>query len=302
MKVLFRGISLTTHNFLHSYTRTSQNPVHSFTPLAASTRSRLRLYSSKSDSPVEKKPDPVIESASVAEANVEDVALPVVDMSDKDDEKGKSSQVAMKLVYPRVHPRVHQTAMKLVGKENAKLALSLVGYDEELESAMEYVFGATFVCKTTDAAKEACPSDCFHMWFFKQCETIHYYLIWLELMSKFYLYLSPKNNINCQFMYGFFSFQLNVLQVAFNREISTRSVTLEGDIFQTSGLLTGGIRRSSEEIADLQPLQKMFMHLKAQLELKMHDLSLFQNRAEKNEHLKLAEMIKNIEQELEVAN
>ncbi|KAA3458149.1 structural maintenance of chromosomes protein 2-1-like isoform X2 [Gossypium australe] len=218
-----------------------------------------------------------------------------------------------------VHPRVHQAAMKLVGKENAKLALSLVGYDEELESAMEYVFGATFVCKTTDAAKEACPSDCFHMWFFKQCETIHYSLIWLELMSKFYLYLSPENNINCQFMYGFFSFQLNVLQVAFDREIRTRSVTLEGDIFQTSGLLTGGIRRGGEcesklsghqkrlfeiemKIADLQPLQKMFMHLKAQLELKMHDLSLFQNRAEKNEHLKLAEMIKNIEQELEVAN
>ncbi|KAA3470799.1 structural maintenance of chromosomes protein 2-1-like isoform X2 [Gossypium australe] len=127
-----------------------------------------------------------------------------------------------------------------VGKDNAKLALSLVGYDEELESAMEYVFGASFVCKTTDAAKEACPSDCFHMWFFKQCETIHYSLIWLQLLSKFHLYLSPKNNINCQFMYGFFSFQLNVLQVAFNREIHTPSVTLESDIFQPSGLLTGG--------------------------------------------------------------
>ncbi|TYG60228.1 hypothetical protein ES288_D07G051500v1 [Gossypium darwinii] len=158
-----------------------------------------------------------------------------------------------------VHPRVHQAAMKLVGKENAKLALSLVGYDEELESAMEYVFGATFVYKTTDAAKE-------------------------------------------------------VLQVAFNREIRTPSVTLEGDIFQPSGLLTGGSRRGGGDllrqlhdlaecesklaghqkrlseikmkIADLQPLQKRFMHLKAQLELKMHDLSLFQNRAEKNEYLK----------------
>ncbi|KAL1089842.1 hypothetical protein V6Z11_D07G048400 [Gossypium hirsutum] len=155
-----------------------------------------------------------------------------------------------------VHPRVHQAAMKLVGKENAKLALSLVGYDEELESAMEYVFGATFVYKTTDAAKE----------------------------------------------------------VAFNREIRTPSVTLEGDIFQPSGLLTGGSRRGGGDllrqlhdlaecesklaghqkrlseikmkIADLQPLQKRFMHLKAQLELKMHDLSLFQNRAEKNEYLK----------------
>ena len=65
--------------------------------------------------------------------------------------------------------------------ENAALALSLVGYDEQLrvcldhiqntdfwkmssltlptiqwllQTAMEYVFGSTFVCKTIDAAKE----------------------------------------------------------------------------------------------------------------------------------------------------
>ncbi|KAK5817604.1 hypothetical protein PVK06_022531 [Gossypium arboreum] len=178
-----------------------------------------------------------------------------------------------------VHPRVHQAAMKLVGKENAKLALSLVGYDEELESAMEYVFGATFVCKTTDAAKEACPSEYFHM------------------------------------------------------EIRAPSVTLEGDIFQPSGLLTGGSRRYmviysrggddllrqlhdlaecesklaghqkrlSEiemKIADLQPLQKRFMHLKAQLELKTHDLSLFQNRAKKNEHLKHVSAILQLEKSI----
>ncbi|KAG4166651.1 hypothetical protein ERO13_A13G146300v2 [Gossypium hirsutum] len=83
-RVLFRGISLTTRNFFHSYTKTNQNPVHSFNPLAASTRSRLRFYSSESDSPVEKKPDPVIESASVAEAHVKDVALPVEDVSNKE--------------------------------------------------------------------------------------------------------------------------------------------------------------------------------------------------------------------------
>lgn len=33
------------------------------------------------------------------------------------------------------------------------------------------------------------------------------------------------------------------LQVAFNREVHTPSVTLEGDIFQPSGLLTGGSRK-----------------------------------------------------------
>ncbi|MFQ6656008.1 hypothetical protein Gotur_026296 [Gossypium turneri] len=82
-RVLFRGISLTTRNILHSYTKTNQNPVHSFNPLAASTWSRLRFYLSESDSSVEKKLDPVIESASVAEAHVKDVALPVEDVSNK---------------------------------------------------------------------------------------------------------------------------------------------------------------------------------------------------------------------------
>ncbi|THG00280.1 hypothetical protein TEA_026306 [Camellia sinensis var. sinensis] len=41
-----------------------------------------------------------------------------------------------------------------VGKGNAELALSLVGYDQELKSAMECVFGSTFVCKTIDAERE----------------------------------------------------------------------------------------------------------------------------------------------------
>jgi hypothetical protein len=33
------------------------------------------------------------------------------------------------------------------------------------------------------------------------------------------------------------------LQIAFNRDVGSTSVTLEGDIFQPSGLLTGGSRR-----------------------------------------------------------
>ncbi|XP_057456951.1 structural maintenance of chromosomes protein 2-1-like [Lotus japonicus] len=170
-----------------------------------------------------------------------------------------------------VPSRVQQVAARLVGKENAAVALSLVGYDEDLKTAMEYVFGSTFVCKTIDAAKE----------------------------------------------------------VAFNREIHSTSVTLEGDIFQPSGLLTGGSRKGSgdllrqldalaeansnlsehqkrlseieEKIMKLLPLQKKFKDLKAQLELKSYDLSLFQSRAEQNEHHKLGELVKKIEQELEEA-
>ncbi|KAJ7982522.1 Structural maintenance of chromosomes protein [Quillaja saponaria] len=170
-----------------------------------------------------------------------------------------------------IPPRVKQAAVRMVGKENAEVALSLVGYGDELKSAMEYVFGTTFVCKTTDAAKE----------------------------------------------------------VAFNREIHTPSVTLEGDVFQPSGLLTGGSRKGGGDllrklhelaeaesrlevhqqrlseieakISKLLPLQKRFMNLKAQLELKTYDLSLFQGRAEQNEHHKLGELVKKIEEELQEA-
>ncbi|OAY65421.1 Structural maintenance of chromosomes protein 2-1, partial [Ananas comosus] len=138
-------------------------------------------------------------------------------------------------------------------------------------NAMAYVFGSTFVCRSTDAAKE----------------------------------------------------------VAFNREISTPSVTFEGDIFQPSGLLTGGSRRSGgellrqlhalaaaeselcvhekrlsaidEKIAMLLPLQKNYEKLKSQFELKSYDLSLFQSRAEQNEHHKLGEIVGKLEQELEEA-
>ncbi|KAI5421829.1 hypothetical protein KIW84_045316 [Lathyrus oleraceus] len=51
-----------------------------------------------------------------------------------------------------------QAAVSLVGKENAEIALSLVGYEEELKNAMEYVFGSTFVCKTISLgrAKDCC--------------------------------------------------------------------------------------------------------------------------------------------------
>ncbi|GJT65087.1 structural maintenance of chromosomes protein 2-1 [Tanacetum coccineum] len=167
-----------------------------------------------------------------------------------------------------VPPRVQNAAVKLASKGNAEVALSLVGYDDELQTAMEYVFGSTFVCKTSDAARE----------------------------------------------------------VAFDHNVKTPSVTLEGDIFNPSGLLTGGSRKGGgyllrqlhalgeaeselsvhqkrlsdieAKISELLPLEKKYNDLKSQLELKSYDLSLFQTRAEGNEHHKLSEIVKRIEQEL----
>ncbi|KAF2315810.1 hypothetical protein GH714_040349 [Hevea brasiliensis] len=159
----------------------------------------------------------------------------------------------------------------VVDTENTGKLLLQKG-DLRRRSAMEYVFGSTFVCKTIDAAKE----------------------------------------------------------IAFSREIRTPSVTLEGDIFQPSGLLTGGSRKGGGDllrqlhelaeaeselllhqgklsgieakITELLPLHKKFTDFKKQLELKHYDLSLFQGRAEQNEHHKLGELVKKIEQELEEAN
>lgn len=44
-------------------------------------------------------------------------------------------------------------AKQLVGAENADLALSLVVHDKDVSAAMEYVFGRTIVCKTSEAAE-----------------------------------------------------------------------------------------------------------------------------------------------------
>lgn len=41
-----------------------------------------------------------------------------------------------------------------VGEDNVHLALSLVGYESEVQKAMEYVFGSTLVCDNMDNAKK----------------------------------------------------------------------------------------------------------------------------------------------------
>ncbi|XP_068676105.1 structural maintenance of chromosomes protein 2-like isoform X1 [Montipora foliosa] len=49
---------------------------------------------------------------------------------------------------------VVKRAESLVGQDNVHLALSLVGYDDEIRAAMAYVFGTTFVCDNMDNAKK----------------------------------------------------------------------------------------------------------------------------------------------------
>ena len=51
--------------------------------------------------------------------------------------------------------------------------------------------------------------------------------------------------------------------------------------------LLNNVRFSLLKISQLAPLHKKFTQLKSQFDLKTYDLSLFQNRAEQNEHSKV---------------
>lgn len=66
------------------------------------------------------------------------------------------------------------------------LAIELVGYEDELRAAMEYVFGSTLVCDSLPLAKS----------------------------------------------------------LTFNKEVHRRTVTLDGDVFDPSGTLTGGSKEA----------------------------------------------------------
>ena len=111
--------------------------------------------------------------------------------------------------------KIVSAANKAVG---ADVALSFVGFDDELEAAMKYVFGHTLICKDIEAAKHC----------------------------------------------------------TFSKEIHQRSVTLEGDVLDPAGTLTGGARKAaglvlprlaelSDAMAKLASAESALRNLKAQL-------------------------------------
>lgn len=94
----------------------------------------------------------------------------------------------------------------------AKIGLSLIGYEESVSAAMEYVFGSTFICNSKEAA---------------------------ALM-------------------------------AFDRRFGYRAVTVQGDVYEPSGTLSGGSAPSSggilEKVARFKLLTEQMTTLKAELE------------------------------------
>ncbi|XP_053824884.1 structural maintenance of chromosomes protein 2 isoform X2 [Vidua chalybeata] len=130
------------------------------------------------------------------------------------------------------------------GHANLHLALSLIGYESELQKAMEYVFGTTLVCNNMDNAKK----------------------------------------------------------VTFDKRIMTRSVTLDGDVFDPQGTLHGGA--SSQAAPILSKLQEM-KDVEIELKKKESELGAVENElaslktvAERYQQLKQQWEMKSEEAEL----
>jgi hypothetical protein len=54
----------------------------------------------------------------------------------------------MQVQYQESHPSVLSAAAKL-GSGKAQPALQLIGYEQEVEAAIKYAFGTTFVCQVS---------------------------------------------------------------------------------------------------------------------------------------------------------
>ncbi|XP_072716701.1 structural maintenance of chromosomes protein 2 isoform X1 [Ciconia boyciana] len=125
-----------------------------------------------------------------------------------------------------------QLAQTLAGHGNVDLALSLVGYESELQKAMEYVFGTTLICNNMDNAKK----------------------------------------------------------VTFDKRIMTRSVTLDGDVFDPQGTLHGGAcSQAAPILSKLQEMKDIEIELKtkeSELETVENELASLKNVAEKYRQLK----------------
>ncbi|KAI8973317.1 hypothetical protein BDF20DRAFT_824084 [Mycotypha africana] len=148
------------------------------------------------------------------------------------------------------------------------LALSLLGYDDEVYRAMEWIFGTTFICKDAQAAKD----------------------------------------------------------VTFNKNIRMKSVTLDGDIYDPSGTLSGGSKPNSagillkvqelnevsneikrhtkivesleEELQSSQKLISQYNQIKQRLDLQSHELKLLQQRMDNSTYSQLAARVEALKKQI----
>jgi len=148
--------------------------------------------------------------------------------------KKRVTIIPLNKISPRsIAPERVKYAEKVGGPDNVDVALSLVGYEKEVDAAMKHVFGGNFICSDMDIAKK----------------------------------------------------------VTFDKKIQTKSVTLDGDVMDPSGTLTGGAAKKSAPILAMLHEYKIAKARLTELEasLKEIDRNLKTLRASKSKYDALKE-------------
>jgi structural maintenance of chromosome 2 len=117
-----------------------------------------------------------------------------------------------------------------IAGNDARLAIDLIKFDREYSAAMQFVFGSTFVCTTSEVARK----------------------------------------------------------LAYNDQVRVKCVNLDGDIFDPSGMMTGGANFKNESILlkvqELNILQERIKHIKGSIyETKKEQQKLTENANRYNE-------------------
>ncbi|KAI9206146.1 RecF/RecN/SMC [Polychytrium aggregatum] len=165
-------------------------------------------------------------------------------------------------------PEKVRTAKNLApGK--VSLALDMIEFEQDLQKAMEYVFGSTLICKDADSAKTT----------------------------------------------------------TFNDRVRLRSVTMDGDVYEATGTLSGGFRSSTtsqlikvfESMKLLDQIEKLqaeldevcsqlealmqtasdYSQAKRQLELDEYQMKLVNEQIESSRYAKIASQVDSLKQELQ---
>jgi len=138
-----------------------------------------------------------------------------------------------KIANRTIPDTVIAAAEELVGVDKVSLGLTLIGFDEELQSAMNFVFGNTFICEDSNSAK----------------------------------------------------------QIAFDKQTRSRSVTVDGDVYDPAGTLTGGSRGSASAsilkyLSDINETRAKLLEHEKQLSTIEKEIQSMQSKLVKYKQLK----------------
>jgi structural maintenance of chromosome 2 len=176
------------------------------------------------------------------------------------------NKISSRCTDPNKVKRAKEIAAKMGGAAN--LALELVGYEEEVRKAMEYVFGSAIICDNPEIAKA----------------------------------------------------------IAFDKNIRTRTVTLDGDVYDPSGTLTGGSKNQAgmmlaridelataqlalrdqetrmqvvgKQLAALEKQAASVKDLMSELELKKHALKMCEEKMADSTYAQTMAQVATVEAEL----